>query len=236
MEHKIVSVHQPNFIPWIGYFNKIIKSDIFVILDNVQIPRGTSVANKNKIICKQGVLELVVPISHPKGNNRISTYREVLFPEKNWYVKSLKTLESVYQKAPFYNDVIPFIKATFEKNDLCEMNVFFLFEVCKLLSIKTEIVLMSDLKNIEGSKNELIISICKKMNATIYLSGKGAASYNDPLAYNKIGVELIYQEYTPVAYQQIHSKNFVANLSIVDALFNIGFEGVSELLKRTHVN
>lgn len=230
MEYKIVSVHQPNFIPWIGYFNKIMKSDVFVVLDNVQIPRGTSVANKNKIISKQGVLELVVPISHPKGNNRISTYREVFFSEKNWYIKSLRTLESVYQKAPFYNDIIPFIKAAFEKNDLCEMNVFFISELCKQLNIKTEIVLMSNLKNIEGSKTELIISICKKMNATAYLSGKGAASYNDPLEYDKNGIELIYQEYSPVVYKQINSNNFVGNLSIIDALFNLGFDGTRLLI------
>jgi hypothetical protein len=232
----ILSVHQPNFIPWIGYFNKIVKSDVFVILDIVQIPRGTSVANKNKIISKQGVLELVVPISHPKGNNRISTYKEVFFSEKNWYLKSLKTIESVYQKAPFYNDVMPFIKQAFEQEDLYNLNIFFISDLCKQLNIKTEIVLMSDLKDCIGSKNELILSICKEMNATTYLSGKGAASYNDPLAYHNAGIQLVYQEYEPMAYKQFNSTDFIANLSIVDALFNLGFEGTSALLIAHNLN
>jgi hypothetical protein len=97
----IVSVHQPNFIPWLGFFDKIAASDIFVILDEVQFPRGKSVANRNKIKTSDGIFELVIPITHPHGNNRISNYTEVSFSNKDWMRKILKTIHQNYQKSIF---------------------------------------------------------------------------------------------------------------------------------------
>jgi len=223
MKKEIVfSVHQPNFLPWLGYFNKIAESDVFVILDDVLIPRGTSIANKNRILTSNGILELTFPISHPKGNNRLTAYKDVLFVDDKSKQKILKTIQSSYSKSPFYDEVYPFIEQVFEANSFCELNETFIIELCKKFELKTQILKMSDLE-VEGAKNELIVGIGKKVEGTVYLSGTGAKSYNDPAYFKEHNIELIYQNYSPLEYTQYNSKVFNKNLSVIDYLFNQGF-------------
>lgn len=216
------SVHQPNFIPWLGYFNKIAESDVFVILDDVLIPRGTSVANKNKILTSNGALELTFPISHPKGNNRLTAYKDVLFVDDKSKLKILKTIQASYSKAPFFDEVYSFIEEVFEAPTFSQLNENFIIGVCNRFDIPTKIIKMSDLQ-VEGAKNELIVAIGKQVNGTIYLSGTGAKSYNDDEYFRQNDIELIYQNYTPIEYSQYNSKDFHKNLSVIDYLFNQGF-------------
>lgn len=225
-----VAVHQPNFIPWIGYFDKIAQSDVFVLLDTVQYPRSKSVANRNSIKTKQGALEVVVPIAHPKGSQRLSTYQEVEFAELNWKKKVLNTLSHAYGRTPFYNETLALLEKCFDQQTFLDMNNLFITEVVNRLDLGTKLLALSDLPEASGVNNTLIISICKTLKADTYLSGKGASAYNDVDMYAKEGLRLTYQSYTPTPYPQLHG-DFIPNLSIIDALFNIGFEGTAELLK-----
>jgi len=223
MQHdsKILSIHQPNFLPWIGYFDKINKSDVFVILDEVQLPRGKSVANRNKIKTPQGEMELVVPISKPKGNEGKVTYREARIADGKWAKKALKAIELNYSKAPFFDKYFSVIKDLFSKGDFCQMNVDFIKYVVKELEINTEIELLSRKEGEYGNKNDLIVNLCRHFDANVYLSGKGAQKYNDPLYLKQYGIKLEYQEFEHPVYTQLHGE-FIPYLSVLDLLMNHG--------------
>ncbi|MCF8307719.1 MAG: WbqC family protein [Bacteroidales bacterium] len=218
---KVLSIHQPNFLPWIGYFDKIKKSDVFVILDEVQIPRGKSVANRNKIKTPQGEMELVVPISKPKGNEGKITYLMARIADDKWTKKALKAIEHNYSKSPFFDKYFSIIKELFSQGDFCQMNVDFIKYVVKELEINTEIELLSQQKGEFGNKNELIVNLCRHFDANVYLSGKGAKKYNDTSYLNRFDIQLEYQEFEHPVYDQLHGK-FIPYLSVLDLLMNHG--------------
>ena len=219
----ILSVHQPNFIPWIGFFHKIIESDLFVILDTVQYPRGKSVANRNKIKIGNDFHEIVVPISIPKGHEGKVNYFEIKFGDDRWNKKILKTIEMTYSKSLFFNDYYSYFQNLFNSNNFCQMNIDFILFVLKHLNIQTEIVLLSDLKKGFEKKNDLIIGLCNHFSADIYLSGSGASKYNDEEKLVENNITLVYQNYKPKVYTQVKG-DFIPYLSIIDLLFNHGKE------------
>ena len=221
-ERKVLAIHQPNFLPWLGYFDKIKKSDIYVILDTVQVPRGKSIANRNKIKSAQGELELVVPIKKPKGNEGKVTYNEVEIADNKWAKKALKAIELNYKKAEYFDRYFPILKEIFDYTDFCQMNIAFINYVNKELDIKTPVHLLSELGSEDlGQKNELIINICQHFNANVYLSGKGAKKYNDPELLNNHGISIEYQEFEHPVYKQLHGE-FIPYLSVIDILMNLG--------------
>lgn len=226
----ILSVHQPNFIPWIGYFHKIACSDIFILLDQVQYPRGKSVANRNKIKTINGVVELVVPISKPKGNEGKINYNELKFAEKRWSQKILKTIQFSYSKSPFFDEIFDWLSSIFLIEDFCEMNIYFIKDLSTKLGLTTKIIMQSELAIDELLKNnDLIIEICKITHSNVYLSGSGASVYNAPSLYQQNNITLTYVDFEHPKYPQINGE-FESHLSIIDALFNLGFKGTRELI------
>ncbi len=225
----ILSVHQPNFIPWIGYFHKIACSDIFILLDQVQYPRGKSVANRNKIKTINGVVELVVPISKPKGNEGKINYNELSFADPQWYVKILKTIYYSYSKSPYFTEVYVWIEHLFQMTNFCEMNIRFIEELTLKLKLNTIIKKQSEFNLDTALKNnDLIIALCQINQATEYLSGTGAKAYNDQEMYNSNSIKLSYTNFKHPVYQQLYGE-FESNLFILDVLFNLGFEETSKL-------
>ena len=225
----ILSVHQPNFIPWIGYFHKIACSDIFILLDQVQYPRGKSVANRNKIKTINGVVELVVPISKPKGNEGKINYNELSFADPQWYVKILKTIYYSYSKSPYFTEVYVWIEHLFQLTNFCEMNIRFIEELTLKLKLNTIIKKQSEFNLDTALKNnDLIIALCQINQATEYLSGTGAKAYNDQEMYNSNSIKLSYTNFKHPVYQQLYGE-FESNLFILDVLFNLGFEETSKL-------
>jgi hypothetical protein len=215
----ILSVHQPNFIPWIGYFNKIAKSDLFVILDSVQYPRGNSIKQgRNKI-------ELVVPIKKANSPDGKIPYNETNFAEKSWNRKILKAIKLSYGNAPFFDLYFERINEIFSKENFCEMNIEFLYFILDEFSITTKVVLLSEINSNFGKKNDLIIDICKHFNATTYLSGEGAKKYNLSELYLENKINLEYNSFIINEYPQLGKGPFIPNLSILDLLFNEGRNG-----------
>jgi hypothetical protein len=230
----ILSVHQPNFIPWIGYFHKIACSDIFILLDQVQYPRGKSVANRNKIKTINGVVELVVPLSKPKGNEGKINYNELSFADPEWYVKILKTIYYSYSKSPYFTEVYDWLERLFQMTNFCEMNVRFIEELIHKLGVKTILKRQSEFNfDAQLKNNDLILSLCKVNHATVYLSGTGARAYNDLSLYQQNKIALNYVDFEHPEYPQINEE-FTSHLSIIDALFNLGFKGTRELIFKNH--
>jgi hypothetical protein len=227
----ILSVHQPNFAPWCGFFNKLASSDVFIILDTAQYPRGKSVANRNTIKSSQGAQEIVVPITTPKGMEGKASYQEVNFAEANWHKKILKTLEMNYGKSLYYKEYYSYISDLYKSaTSFSDMNIRFIKDVVSDLNITNRIYYLSEISNsLEGCKNELIINLCLYFNAKTYLSGTGAKAYNDEALYKQHNICLEYQDFTPKPYPQLYGE-YIPNLSIIDLLMNTGKNAINYII------
>ena len=147
MKDIIYSCHQPNFFPWIGYFHKIMNSDIFVILDEVQYTKN-SVANRNKIKSAQGEQFITVPISKKFNNSSFFTYRQADFAQKNWYIKVIKSIEQSYKKSKYFDQYKDVIFDILKAENFCELNINFIKFILSELDIKTQILLMSEISGL----------------------------------------------------------------------------------------
>ncbi len=216
-----VSIHQPNFIPWIGYFFKIYKSDTFVILDNVQFTKN-SLINRNQIKTPQGAAWLTLPVE--QSGKFGQTIKECRIHNKELTVKkTISTLQSNYSRAPYFKDHINKLSVLMNEagESLCEMNISIIRWLIRELEIETKIVLSSDLDAVQGESTERLVSICEKLGATNYLAGLGAKKYQEDQLFKENNIEIIN---TPFKYPQYHQQwgDFTPNLTILDVLFNCG--------------
>lgn len=223
---KIVSIHQPNFLPWIGYFNKILSSNIFVLFDNVQFPRGKTFGNRVLIKTNNGVLWLTAPVidkSCLKSFNQIELNNKV-----NWQKKIANTLRFQYSKSKYFKQFYQEIEDLLYKHYdlLIELNVGFLQYILTYLKSSTCIQFSSSILFEYEDRGEIkIINVLKKLNATHYLSGTGAGSlkYINKKELISNNIELIWQHFEHPVYHQVWG-DFIPKLSIVDLLFNMGPE------------
>ncbi len=235
MSNEIFAIHQPNFFPYIGYFSKILQSDIFVFLDVVQIPRGKSFASRNRIKTPNGEFFLIAPLRKSSGQEGKLTYREASFADGNWREKHLKTLRANYTKAPFFEEIFGHLQKLYDANlDFLDFNLKGIRWALENLGIETRLVLLSDLVKEPNLKNDLIIQIGEALSAKTYLCGKGGGlEYTDPkYLHDTAGISVEYTSYSAPTYPQLW-KSFVPNLSILDPLFNLGFEGTLKLLEQS---
>lgn len=218
-----VAIHQPNFLPWLGYFDKMENCDLFVLMDNVQFDDGKEgFQNRQKIKTPQGTQWLTIPTTY----KRPQKINEVGLADYNKKKKKiLNTIKVNYSKAPYFEKFYPSIKIIMEKDydDLLQLNVGLIVCLKMLFHIETPLKLASSIDNAEGEKKEQwIIDICKKLGADTYLSGKGGCqSFINPEHFEKQGIKFEWQKFIHPVYQQLWGK-FVPNLSAIDYLFNEG--------------
>ncbi len=230
---KVLSIHQPNYLPWLGYFYKIYKSDVFVILDNVQYVKN-SIANRNKIKNNKGeAIWLTVPVKISKGHDQ--NYNEIKIDyEQKWQQKHINFLREYYRKALYFDDyfteISEIIKLRF--NTLAELNTELIKYFCSKLLIETPIYISSAFNQEFGKKNLQNINICKYFEATTYLSGEGAKKYNDEELFKSNNIKLKYSAFELPQYSQLFGT-FIPNLSVVDIIFNCGPES-TKILKDSY--
>ena len=217
----IISTNQPYFLPFPGFFYKAHLSDIFVVLDTVQFPRGTTWISRNRFKNDQGTLWLTVPVwKKGLGLQRIHEVR--VCHEFRWVAKHLASLKTAYAKAPYFGDHLPFIentyRARFEK--LIAFNMAFIRYLFRQLKIETEIKLLSEL-GIQAAGNQMLVEICRRLGASTYLAQHAAAKYLDRVLFEQEGIELQLIKPPACVYPQLWG-NFVSNLSTCDLLFNCG--------------
>lgn len=222
--------HQPNYIPWPGYFVKMALCDIFFILDTAQFERGSSLDNRNLIKTPQGTQMLTVPVKR-KGMGLQRFDEVVVIP--GWKRNHLMALQVNYAKAPYFKEVFPMLEQVLQDTGyLIDTNRAFIRLVYDLLGLETKLVFLSALPQFADlRKNELIAAICRHFSADCYLSGNGARAYNQPGIFEEQGIKLEYMDYQPITYPQLWGS-FIPNLSIVDMLFNCGAGGTRKLLLR----
>jgi hypothetical protein len=225
----IVSGHQPNYLPWLGFFDKMKRSDIFIIEDNVQFERQ-GFTNRNKILTSDGVRWLSVPIQHAKKPLLINEVKIANKAEPNWGRRHWLTLKHGYCKAPYWHDFSYFFQSTYEQTwgTLFDLNMHLIKGIMAFLDIDTPLVLSSEL-NAQGKKTELIVAQCKKVGASIQLAGNGCREYIDKKRFEQSGIKLVFQDFKQPHYYQMYD-GFVPNLSVVDYLFCTG--GNQNTIKR----
>jgi hypothetical protein len=223
----ILSAHQPAFIPWLGYLHRIAISDKFVILDNVQFEKN-SFTNRNKILGSNGPLWVTVPCSL-KGHID-SKIKDIKIPENKWKKKVSRTISQSYCKSPFYDEHWPFFENIFSKdwNYIAQINQEILSYLLKVFQIDTPLYNQSELPT-EGSKQELIISLCQNFKADTFIFGAHGKNYVEQERFSKAGVTPKFHHYQTVKYPQ-KTENFVSNLSSLDVLFNVSSGELPNLL------
>lgn len=235
MNDKLVVIHQPDFIPYIGFFDRLLKADTYVVLDNVQYVRGNRDhwTNRDKIKTQKG--EKWITVSVKKEHREIKISEVTLAEESVWRNRCKNLLRENYFRAEYYNEIMPYVEKLFDYQceRLMDFNLNIISMINKLLGIDIEILLASDIEA-QGHKDELLIDIMKKIGQTRYLSGLGAKDYCDEELYKKNGIEIIWQNFQHPVYPQQFGE-FVPYLSVIDLLFNCGTEGAKRILKGENI-
>lgn len=214
---RIVAIHQPAFLPWLGYLHKIAQADIFVLLDTVEYSSG-GWTNRNYVKTREGRQLLSVPV-YAKGQESLLTTR--IDDTRDWRGKHLATLGQNYHRAPRWNELASELERLwyYPTELLSELCLEQLRTWMRELAIETPIVRASEMGKLEGSKTDLLVAICAQLQADNYLSGEGARSYMSELAFKRAGVGVVYQRFVHPLYPQLHG-GFIERLGVIDLLLN----------------
>lgn len=222
----IVSVHQPQYLPWLGYFDKIDRADIFVLLDNVQFKKNEW-QNRNKIKAADGWQWLTVPVMYrfPQLINEVEINNK-----ERWQHKQQQALLSNYKKAPHWNFLQEFCRELFESrwHTISELNIYVVKKLAGILGITTPIHVASELDNFPEDPDERLISITKHFGADTYLAGSGGREYMDMQKYEAHKINVLFQDYRHPVYNQLFG-DFEPFMSVIDLIFNHGSESLTIL-------
>ncbi|MEW6096799.1 MAG: WbqC family protein [bacterium] len=226
----IVGIHQPEHLPWLGFWNKLYKSDLFVLLDNTQF-RKNYFQNRNRIRTANGWTWITVPVlTKDKTTQQINEVKINNVTDIKWQKKHWKTIEQNYLKSPYFNEYREiFYKFYLNKwTKLADLNINFIYTIKEILGIKTEIVVGSSLEDVRGERSDLLLDICKKVGATTYLSGRFGKDYLEVSKFRKENINVVFQEFNHPVYSQVF-KPFIPEMSIIDLIFNEGDKSVAIL-------
>ncbi|MFC1492108.1 WbqC family protein [Nitrospinota bacterium] len=226
----IVSIHQPAYLPWLGHFHKIFLSDVFVFLDTVQLEKNGFV-NRNRVRTHSGVQWLTLPVLM-KGHMDKTIGEMKINPTVRWKEKHLRTIEQAYHTRPHYERYAKGIEDLI--GDAGESLSDFLLEMLRFfldaLGMGDKRIVPASELNPEGKRSEMLLDICKKVGADVYLSGDGAKEYLDEAPFREAGIGVEFQGFQHPEYDQ-GAERFEPNLAVIDALFNLGGEAVIPMLR-----
>ncbi len=226
----IVSVHQPHFLPWLGYFNKIFNSDVFVWLHTVQY-RKNYFQSRTRIKNPQG--ETAFWLTIPVHATLETTIDRVTIADKKWNVKIIKTIEQFYRKTSYFEEVWKPLKRELEKPAelLDDINFRTSCLLLDMMGYAGKIYRMSELGIDCDDPNERLRAICNKFEANDYIAGKGGRNYMNEEEWLRAGITIHWQHFDSmkVHYSQI-GNSFVNGLSIIDCLFNVGIVQTKEIV------
>lgn len=227
-----VAIHQPNFLPYPGFFQKFLKSDVFILYDNAQYSKN-DFHNRNKIKSENGWQWVTIPVSAHLGQK----IAEVHIARNNFIEVHLSMLNHCYKYAPFYSEIKPLLNAIYNQSKmnglrrLVDWNINLLLALFKLFDPEKRILFACALDYDKSLKStDALVAMIKSVNGDAYLSGDGGHNYLDEHAFSKNAILLEWQNYVPVPYQQQFSNDFIPNLSIIDMIANVGIAETKRLL------
>ncbi|CAO3441352.1 WbqC family protein [Azospirillum endophyticum] len=215
-------VLQPSYLPWLGYFDQIHRSDIFVFYDDVQYDKH-GWRNRNRVKTAKGPCWLTVPVLN--GGRMGQAIRDVEIADHvPWVRKHLNTIEQAYAHAPFAGRYLPALKDVLEKpwRRLVDLDMAVIALMCNWLGIQRPMYRASDLA-VKGDRNGRLLALCKYFCADRYLSGNAAMSYLDTSLFSSEGISVEWQNFDHPSYAQLHGE-FIPYLSAIDLILNVGPE------------
>ena len=217
----ICTIHQPNYLPYLGFFEKMDGKDVMILYDNTQFEKN-GFQNRNKIRTKDGWIWLTVPVLQ-KADQLI---RDVQIDNRTgWQRKHWMSIQSNYSKAPYFKDYEAPIRSIYEKfewSKLSDLNMALIMTIKDLLGIKTKLISSSNIiYDLETKSTDALIELCKEVDATHYISGAGGEEYLEVDKFEKEGIKVIFQHYDHPEYKQTYAE-FHPYMCILDLLFNHG--------------
>lgn len=226
----ILAAHQPNFFPWLGFFNKIYRADVFILLDDVQmIKTGSSWFNRCNFLIDNTSKFVTIPVSRPTGTVLI---KDAIINDHKWKKRVLGHLLSTYGRHPYFKENIEPLHMIIESSDdnLCDLNLSILSHLIKLFDLENTTILKSSELAINSCSTRRLIDLVKKTGCDSYLEGGGATGYQEDNLFKDAGISLIKQNFVHPSYPQRGNPDFIAGLSILDPLFNCGVVGTKKLI------
>ena len=229
------AIMQPTFIPWLGYLDLIDQVDHFIFLNDVKLEKS-SWQVRNRIKSIHGELYLTIPIWKTKSRLEMLILEAEINQQENWKSKHSKTIKQAYQKTPFFGEVFPFVEQMLEteSNLLGEFNTQIIKAICERIGISTAFHSSALMQTKEGVKDARLISLCLELNCTDYISPPGSSVYinKEVLGGQFVDsrVSLFYMDYAHPSYHQLYG-DFLPYMSVVDLLFNVGFEKALETIR-----
>jgi hypothetical protein len=231
VDARVVVIEQPNYLPWIGYFDLVAQADLWVWYDDVQYTRRDW-RNRNRIAGEGEPLWLTVPVkTRGRFEQRICDVE--VDRERPWVRKHLGALRHCYGGAPYFAPVYDLLEGVLAQGHrfLTDLTIASNEALCGYLGLRTRFLRSSALAGVEGRKQDRLLAICRRLGATVYLSGPAARAYIVPQAFREAGVELRYIVYDYPPYDR-GGRRFIPRLSIVDPLVWLGPRQTAALLAR----
>ena len=223
-----VGILQPGYIPWLGFFEQVYKSNKFVLYDDVQFDKN-SWRNRNRIKTPDGPLWLTIPVRQ-KGHISQTLLETEIVEKKRWPRKHLNSLKSCYAKAPYFDRYIDYLSELLQQEWTClvDLDIALIKYLLRELGITTPLIRSSEL-GISGEKTERLVSICKALGATTFYEGAAGRNYMEEKKFEEVGIRLEYQDYHHPTYPQLYG-DFIPHLSFIDLLYNCGDESLGIII------
>ena len=219
----IVAIHQPHYLPWLGYFDKMLKSDVFCYLDNVQYKKNEW-QNRNRIKTAQGVQWITVPVGYrfPQKINEVK-----INTAEKWRRKHLQALTTNYSKAAFFQDYIDLFEKAYARDWelISEFNIYLIEMMREILGLGHKPTTLASDLSVSEDPTDRLIDICLALGGDTYLAGESGADYMDLERFRTRGLKVAFQDFSHPVYPQLFGE-FQSHLSMVDMLFNCGTESL----------
>ncbi len=226
---RVVGILQPGYLPWLGFFEQMLRSDAFVIYDDVQYDKH-GWRNRNRVKGPQGPVWLTVPVRTTGLSRPLNNQVEIDPTQGSWAKKHLGTLRQLYAKAPHWADYAPALEEVLSRpwRQLLELDLELIRLLAGWLGIQCPLVLSSSLDCHDQDPTARLVAILGRMEASVFYEGASGRNYLDAEQFAKAGIQLRFQDYTPAPYPQQY-EGFTPYLSVLDLLFNCGPQSPSYL-------
>lgn len=226
-----IGILQPGYLPWLGFFEQMYKSDVFVIYEDVQYDKH-GWRNRNRIKTANGVQWLTVPILVKFEEHPLISEVEV-DNKQNWRKKHLSAIQQSYSKAPFYKEYAGIFEEAYSRDweYLIDIDMYFITKLSECLGMGSKKTIRSSTLDATGDRVERLVNMCKMFKADTFYEGAAGRNYLDEKHFAGHGIRLEFQDYRHPVYNQLYG-DFVPYLSVIDLLFNHGAESLAILTNR----
>jgi hypothetical protein len=238
-DRRVVAIHQPNFFPWLGYFDKLARADTFVLLDGVQFARrhggGGNWVNRVRVLVAGVASWITAPVK--RANIPLQSIAELeIADDMPWRAQLLRTLKVQYSRASHFAEAMDLITplVQYPAGRLSEFNCHAIGVLAKALDVVPPALVRQTELGVSGHSNDLLVDVVKAVKGATYLSGDGADGYLKAEVFEQAGIRLAFQHFQQPEYPQ-GTKAFVAGLSIIDVLMHCGVARARELVKPARV-